>query len=187
MHLFIKNMVCNRCILVVQQELEKLDIPYAKIDLGDVEMEKAPAPEKLEVLGKQLHALGFELLDDKKTTLVEKLKTTVIRLIHGNENETLNTKLSVYLQEALQVDYHYLSTLFSSTEGLTIEKYVILQRIERVKELLQYDEMNLSEIADSLGYSSVQHLSQQFKKVTGLTPTSYRQLKENNRKPLDKV
>ncbi|WP_149696587.1 AraC family transcriptional regulator [Chitinophaga sp. CF418] len=187
MHLFIKNMVCNRCILVVQQELEKLDIPYSKIDLGDVELVKAPAPEKLEALGKQLHTLGFELLDDKKTTLVEKLKTTVIRLIHGNENETLNTKLSVYLQEALQVDYHYLSTLFSSTEGLTIEKYVILQRIERVKELLQYDEMNLSEIADSLGYSSVQHLSQQFKKVTGLTPTGYRQLKENNRKPLDKV
>lgn len=180
-------MVCNRCILVVQQELEKLNIPYSKIDLGDVEMEQTPAPEKLETLGKQLHALGFELLDDKKTTLVEKLKTTIIRLIHGNENETLNTKLSVYLQDALQVDYHYLSTLFSSTEGLTIEKYVILQRIERVKELLQYDEMNLSEIADSLGYSSVQHLSQQFKKITGLTPTGYRQLKENNRKPLDKV
>jgi AraC family transcriptional regulator len=115
------------------------------------------------------------------------LNTTIIRLIHGSENDTLNTKLSVYLQETLQVDYHYLSTLFSSTEGLTIEKYVILQRIERVKELLQYDEMNLSEIADSLGYSSVQHLSQQFKKITGLTPTGYRQLKENNRKPLDKV
>ncbi len=180
-------MVCNRCILVVQQELEKLEIPYSKIDLGDVEMENAPAPEKLEALGKQLHTLGFEVLDDKKTTLVEKLKTTIIRLIHGNDNETLNTKLSVTLQEALQVDYHYLSTLFSSTEGLTIEKYVILQRIERVKELLQYDEMNLSEIADSLGYSSVQHLSQQFKKVTGLTPTGYKQLKENDRKPLDKV
>lgn len=180
-------MVCNRCILVVQQELEKLEIPYSKIDLGDVEMENAPSPEKLEALGKQLHMLGFEVLDDKKTTLVEKLKTTIIRLIHGNDNEALNTKLSVTLQEALQVDYHYLSTLFSSMEGLTIEKYVILQRIERVKELLQYDEMNLSEIADSLGYSSVQHLSQQFKKVTGLTPTGYKQLKENDRKPLDKV
>ncbi|PWV56647.1 AraC-like DNA-binding protein [Chitinophaga sp. S165] len=187
MHLFIKNMVCNRCIMVVQQELDKLEIPYSKVDLGDVQLEETPAPEKLEALGTQLHSLGFELLDDKKTTLVEKLKTAIIRLIHGNENETLNTKLSVYLQDALQVDYHYLSTLFSTTEGLTIEKYVILQRIERVKELLQYDEMNLSEIADSLGYSSVQHLSQQFKKITGLTPTGYRQLKENNRKPLDKV
>ncbi|WP_370445408.1 helix-turn-helix domain-containing protein [Chitinophaga sp. S165] len=173
--------------MVVQQELDKLEIPYSKVDLGDVQLEETPAPEKLEALGTQLHSLGFELLDDKKTTLVEKLKTAIIRLIHGNENETLNTKLSVYLQDALQVDYHYLSTLFSTTEGLTIEKYVILQRIERVKELLQYDEMNLSEIADSLGYSSVQHLSQQFKKITGLTPTGYRQLKENNRKPLDKV
>lgn len=187
MHVFIKNMVCNRCIMVVQQELEKLDIPFSKIELGDVEMKSLPAQEKMQLLGERLHALGFELLDDKKETLIEKLKTTVIRLIHGNESETLNTKLSVVLQEALNVDYHYLSTLFSSTEGLTIEKYVILQRIERVKELLQYDEMNLSEIADTLGYSSVQHLSQQFRKITGLTPTGYRKLQENNRKPLDKV
>jgi AraC-like DNA-binding protein len=187
MHLFIKNMVCNRCILVVQQELEKLEIPYSNIALGEVEMEQVPAPEQLDVLGKQLHNLGFELLDDKKTALVERIKTTIIRLIHGNDNEALNTKLSVALQEALQIDYHQLSTVFSATEGLTIEKYVILQRIERVKELLQYDEMNLSEIADSLGYSSVQHLSQQFKKITGLTPTGYKQLKDNNRKPLDQV
>ncbi|MBW8687452.1 helix-turn-helix domain-containing protein [Chitinophaga rhizophila] len=187
MHLFIKNMVCNRCILVVQQELEKLKIPYSRIELGDVELEQAPAPEQLSVLGQQLHELGFELLDDKKTTLIEKIKTTIIRLIHGSDNDVLNTKLSVVLQEALNVDYHYLSTLFSSTEGLTIEKYVILQRIERVKELLQYDEMNLSEIAFNMGYSSVQHLSQQFKKITGMTPSGYRQLKHNDRKPLDKV
>jgi len=187
MHLFIKNMVCNRCILVVQQELDKLDIPYSKIELGDVELQQAPAQEKLDLLETQLHNLGFELLDDKKTALVEKIKTTIIRLIHGDDNEVLNTKLSVVLQEAIQVDYHYLSTLFSAMEGLTIEKYVILQRIERVKELLQYGELNLSEIADSLGYSSVQHLSQQFKKITGLTPTGYKQLKDNNRKPLDKV
>ena len=180
-------MVCNRCIMVVKQELDKLEIPYSKIDLGDVEMETPPSPEKLQQLGRQLHSLGFELLDDKKNTLVEKIKTTIIRFIHSNEDEMLNTKLSVMLQEALQVDYHYLSTVFSSTEGLTIEKYVILQRIERVKELLQYDEMNLSEIADSLGYSSVQHLSQQFRKITGLTPSSYRQLQGNDRKPLDKV
>ncbi|WP_317165767.1 helix-turn-helix domain-containing protein [Chitinophaga agri] len=180
-------MVCNRCILVVQQELEKLDIPYANIQLGDVELQQVPAPQQLDALGKQLEALGFELLDDKKSALIEKIKTTIIRLIHGSDNEALNTKLSVILQEALAVDYHYLSTLFSSTEGLTIEKYVILQRIERVKELLQYDEMNLSEIADDMGYSSVQHLSQQFKKITGMTPTGYRQLKQNDRKPLDQV
>jgi AraC family transcriptional regulator len=185
MELFIKNMVCNRCILVVQQELEKLDIGFTHMDLGEVSLSAEPSTEKLKALGERLHGLGFELLDDKKTALVEKLKTTIIRLIH--ENTAINTKLSVALQEALDTDYHYLSTVFSTMEGLTIEKYVILQRIERVKELLQYDEMNLSEIADSLGYSSVQHLSQQFKKMTGLTPSGYRQLKNNDRKPLDMV
>lgn len=187
MDLFIKNMVCNRCILVVQQELEKLDMGFSHIDLGEVTLKETPEKEKLKVLGERLHGLGFELLDDKKNALVEKLKTTIIRLIHGKENAALNTKLSVVLQEALNTDYHHLSTVFSAVEGLTIEKYVILQRIERVKELLQYDEKNLSEIADSLGYSSVQHLSQQFKKITGLTPTGYSQLKKNDRKPLDMV
>jgi AraC-like DNA-binding protein len=187
MELFIKNMVCNRCILVVQQELEKLDIGFTHMDLGEVSLSSIPSVEKLKALGERLHGLGFELLDDKKAALVEKLKTTIIRLIHDKDNTALNTKLSVVLQEALDTDYHYLSTVFSSMEGLTIEKYVILQRIERVKELLQYDEMNLSEIADSLGYSSVQHLSQQFKKITGLTPSGYRQLKGNDRKPLDMV
>lgn len=180
-------MVCNRCIMVVSQELEKLHIPFNSISLGEVSIREAPAPEQLKVLGSNLKELGFELLDDKKDALVEKIKTTIINLIHGKDNDTLNTKLSVFLQDSIGVDYHYLSTAFSSSEGLTIEKYVILQRIERVKELVQYDEMNLSEIADSLGYSSVQHLSQQFKKITGMTPSAYRQLKENSRKPLDQV
>lgn len=180
-------MVCNRCIMVVSQELEKLKLPFNSISLGEVNMLETPAPEQLKVLGENLKQLGFELLDDKKNALVEKIKTTIINLIHGKDNDTLNTKLSVFLQDSIGVDYHYLSTAFSAAEGLTIEKYVILQRIERVKELLQYDEMNLSGIADNLGYSSVQHLSQQFKKITGLTPTAYRQLKENSRKPLDQV
>lgn len=180
-------MVCNRCIMVVNQELDKLDLPVKSISLGEVELDVKPAPAQLQALGERLQTLGFELLGDKKETLTEKIKTTIIRLIHSQEIETLNTKLSVYLQDALQTDYHQLSSVFSATEGQTIEKYVILQRIERVKELLQYDEMTLSEIADSLGYSSVQHLSQQFKKITGLTPSGYRQLKEHNRKPLDKV
>jgi YesN/AraC family two-component response regulator len=173
--------------MVVSQELEKLQLPFNSISLGEVSMVETPTPEQLKELSENLKQLGFELLDDKKNALVEKIKTTIINLIHGKDNETLNTKLSVFLQESIDVDYHYLSTAFSAAEGLTIEKYVILQRIERVKELLQYDELNLSEIADSLGYSSVQHLSQQFKKVTGLTPSAYRQLKENSRKPLDQV
>jgi AraC-like DNA-binding protein len=173
--------------MVVSQELEKLQLPYNSISLGEVNMVATPSSDQLKVLSKNLQQLGFELLDDKKNALVEKVKTTIINLIHGKDNDTLNTKLSVFLQDSIGVDYHYLSTAFSAAEGLTIEKYVILQRIERVKELLQYDEMNLSEIADSLGYSSVQHLSQQFKKITGLTPSAYRQLKENSRKPLDQV
>ena len=108
-------------------------------------------------------------------------------MIHGNKNEEFNLKLSSFLEEKLQLDYHYLSSLFSSVEGITIEKYAIAQRIERVKELLMYDEKTLSEISYDLGYSSVQHLSQQFKKVTGLTPSHFKELKENKRKPLDKL
>ena len=119
--------------------------------------------------------------------MVTQIKSAIISLVHKNELEESNKKLSVLLSEKLDKDYHYLSTLFSSIEGVTIEKYVILQRIERAKELLIYDELSLNEIADSLGYSSVQHLSQQFKKVTGLTPTHFKQLKENKRKPLDQV
>ena len=122
----------------------------------------------------------------KKTRTVEKIKNTIVSLVHRNDEE-LNLKLSALLEEKLQMDYHYLTTLFSSVEGVTIEKYTILQRIERVKELLMYDELSLSEIADQMGYSSVQHLSQQFKKVTGMTPSQFRDLKENKRKPLDKV
>jgi len=187
MHLYIKNMVCDRCILVVRQQLEKLQLPYKGIQLGEVELAKTPSDKELQALRDQLLALGFELLDDKKSTIVEKIKNTIIQLIHGTDEAELSLKLSVLLAEKLQMDYHYLSTLFSSIEGITIEKYAILQRIEKAKELLKYDELNLGEIADKLGYSSVQHLSQQFKKITGLTPSHFKQLKENKRKPLDKV
>ena len=127
------------------------------------------------------------MLDDKRSKTVEKIKTTIVSLIHGKGADELNLKLSAILEEKLGMDYHYLSTLFSSVEGITIEKYSILQRIEKVKELLMYDEKNLSDIAFQLGYSSVQHLSQQFKKVTGLTPTHFKQVKDNRRKPLDRI
>lgn len=185
--LFIKNMVCDRCILVVREQLDKCGIDYNNIQLGEVELTSPITNEQLEALRPQLSQLGFELLDDKKSAIITRIKTAVIRLIHNNEIAELNKKLSVLLSEKLGMDYHYLSTLFSSTEGVTIEKYVILQRIEKAKELLIYDEMNLNEIADTLGYSSVQHLSQQFKKITGLTPTHFKKLKENRRKPLDQV
>lgn len=180
-------MVCDRCILVVSQQLDAAGLPYKNIQLGQVELYKDATSAQLETLTGKLKDNGFELLDDKRSQVVEKIKTTIISLIHGNREEEFNMKLSVHLQDKLQLDYHYLSTLFSSVEGITIEKYAILQRIEKVKELLMYDEKNLSEIADALGYSSVQHLSQQFKKITGLTPSHFKELKENKRKPLDKL
>jgi AraC family transcriptional regulator len=186
MQLYIKNMVCDRCILVIKEQLEKAGIAYNNVTLGEVTLVKEPAPEQLEHLNRNLTSIGFELLDDKKEKLVEKIKNIIISLIHRNEDGN-NKKLSAILEEKLQLDYHYLSNLFSSTEGITIEKYSIRQRIERVKELLTYNELSLSEIADQMEYSSVQHLSQQFKKETGLTPTRFRELKENTRKPLDKV
>lgn len=180
-------MVCDRCILVVRQQLDKLGLSYNHIQLGEVELSGNPPAGKIQELREPLKALGFELLDDKKSTLVEKIKNIIIQLIHSVDEVELTQKMSVILEEKLKMDYHYLTGLFSAVEGITIEKYVILQRIEKAKELLKYDELSLSEIADKLGYSSVQHLSQQFKKVTGLTTSHFKQLKENQRKPLDKV
>lgn len=179
-------MVCDRCILVIKEHLGKAGIAYTKVNLGEVELENDPTPAQLDTLNKSLTAIGFELLDDKKEKLVEKVKNIIIALVHRNE-EGNNKKLSALLEEKLQLDYHYLSNLFSSTEGITIEKYAIRQRIERVKELLTYNELSLSEIADQMEYSSVQHLSQQFKKETGMTPSQFRELKDKFRKPLDKV
>ncbi|MEC5143014.1 AraC family transcriptional regulator [Chitinophaga sp. 212800010-3] len=187
MNLYIKNMVCDRCILVVRQQLDKLDLPYVNIQLGEAELSGLPPAWKLEALKEQLNTLGFELLDDKKSTIVEKIKNLIIQLIHSGDTISLTQKASVILADKIKLDYHYLTGLFSAVEGITIETYIILQRIERVKELLRYDELSLSEISDKLGYSSVQHLSQQFKKVTGLTASQFKQLEENHRKPLDKV
>ena len=180
-------MVCDRCLLVVKGVFDNLGIPYKNIQLGEVELARPVTEKEVDSLKTQLRGLGFELLDDHKSAVVTKIKSAIINLIHKNEMVELNKKLSVLLSEKLNLDYHYLSTLFSSVEGVTIEKYVILQRIERAKELLIYDEMSLNEIADVLGYSSVQHLSLQFKKITGFTPRHFKQLKENKRKPLDQV
>ncbi len=180
-------MVCDRCIMSVIQQLQETGLPYRRIQLGEVELDQEPSADQLATLRQKLEQQGFELLDDKKARLVEKIRNTIVGLVHGNDTEDQSFKLSAILQERLGLEYHYLSNLFSSVEGITIEKYAILQRIERVKELLRYDEKNLSDIAFEMGYSSVQHLSQQFKKVTGLTPTAFKELKQNLRKPLDKV
>jgi len=180
-------MVCDRCIASVRQQLDDLNLKYKNIQLGEVELSKEPTPKQINDLRESLLKAGFELLDDKKAALVEKIKTVIVSMIQGYSEDEFNKKLSVVLEEKLKLDYHYLTTLFSSIESITIEKYAILQRIEKVKELLMYDEMSLAEIADKLGYSSVQHLSQQFKKITGFTTTQFKQLKENKRKALDKV
>jgi AraC-like DNA-binding protein len=187
MDIYIKNMVCQRCIAAVRRHLDELDLDYKDVQLGRVELAQSPSAEQTEMLREALRSSGFELLDDEKKTTVEQIKNTIISLIHGYQPDDLNLKLSVLLQQKLNRDYQYLSTLFSSVEGITIEKYAILQRIEKAKELIMYGELTMSEIADELHYSSVQHLSQQFKKVTGLTPTDFKQLKENKRKPLDHV
>lgn len=186
MELYIKNMVCNRCIMVVKQVFEQEGLHPVNVKLGEVELEKAPADKQLATIKTNLASLGFEVLDDQKRKIIEKIRTTIIKLIHNGELEE-NHKFSELLSHALHKDYSYLSKLFSEVEGITIEKYVILQKIEKVKELLAYDELSLSEIAFQLGYSSVAHLSAQFKKVTGFNPSEFRKLKDHHRKSLDNV
>ncbi|MGJ1446981.1 helix-turn-helix domain-containing protein [Sphingobacterium spiritivorum] len=161
--LFIKNMVCDRCIMVVQNELDKLGLNVKNIRLGEVILDNEFADEEKKKLEDVLISLGFELIDDKKSRIIEKIKNIIIDLVHYQENDT-KTNLSDVLSNQLHHDYNYLSNLFSEVEGTTIEKYFIAQKIEKVKELLVYDELSLSEIAFRLNYSSVAYLSNQFKK-----------------------
>ena len=184
--IFIKNMVCDRCIMVVQNELEKLGLDAKNIKLGEVILSKEITSLEKENLSKTLEPLGFEVIDDKKGRIIEKIKNIIIDLVHHQDSD-VKTNLSDVLSDKLHHDYNYLSNLFSEVEGTTIEKYFIAQKVEKVKELLVYDELSLSEIANRLNYSSVAYLSKQFKKVTGLTPSHFKQIKEDKRKPLDKV
>lgn len=186
MTIYIKNMVCNRCIMVVRQEIEKLGFHIQTIKLGEVVLLEEFDREQRTKIADVLEPIGFELIDDKKSQLIERIKATVIAWVREQNGErTVN--LSDVLADELHHDYNYLSNLFSEVEGITIEKYHIAQKIERVKELLVYDELSLSEIAYLLGYSSVAYLSNQFKKVTGLSPSHFKQIKEDKRKPLDEV
>lgn len=184
--LFIKNMVCNRCIMVVAQLLDKLSIPSKDIELGEVLLENPLSQDKKKKLQQELGTLGFELIDDKNSQLIEAIKRLIIELVH-DKDEDISVNLSTMLSQNLHHDYQFLSSLFSQVEGTTIEQYHIAQKIERVKELLVYDELSLSEIAHKLNYSSVAYLSNQFKKVTGLTPTHFKKIKDQKRKPLDAV
>ena len=183
----IRNMVCDRCIRSVEAIFKKEGIFPEAVGLGFVKIKEEPSSEKEKKLRSLVEEEGFEWLDDQKTKLIKEIKGLIIELVHYGELDEMNLKLSGYLSEKLNKDYHYLSNLFSSVESTTIEQYFILQKIEKVKEWLVYNEYTLSEIAFKLGYSSVAHLSGQFKKVTGLTPTQFRDLKEPNRKPLDRI
>lgn len=172
--------------MVVKNELEKLGFQPLNISLGEVELTNdLTEPEKINI-DNHLKTFGFELIDDKKSRLIGQIKSSIIEIIHQNNSE-IKSNLSDYLSGKLHHDYTYLSNLFSEVEGTTIEKYFIAQKIEKVKELLVYDELSLSEIAFQMNYSSVGYLSNQFKKVTGLTPTHFKNIKEIKRKPLDEV
>lgn len=186
--LLVKNMVCNRCIKVVREELEKLGLDVRSIILGEVVVNGNQESLPLEKIRQALEENGFELIEDKKAKTIEQIKLAILDLVRRDEDKNpLNENYSEYIVEKIGMDYHYISSLFSSVENITIEQYIILQKIERAKELLKYGELTLSEIAFRLGYSSVQHLSNQFKKITGLTASQFKQMTENTRKPLDKV
>ncbi len=183
MEIIIKNMVCDRCKWVVAQHLTQLGLPYQNIELGKVQFEQMPTASQIEALAQVLETSGFVLLTNKQSQLVEQIKTNIILLIHQQPQLLQKVKLSDWLAQKLDKDFKALSQLFSEQEGITVEQYFIVQKIARVKEFIQYNELSLSQIADLLHYSSVQHLSNQFKKVTGQTPSQY---KENpQRKPLD--
>lgn len=178
-------MVCQRCKLVVGSELERLGLHPLTINLGDVIIEEADlSVEKKNELEKALNKLGFELIDDRRSKLIEQIKLFVIHTVHYREDAGPK-KFSAMLSEHLHHDYSYLSNLFSATEGITIEQFMIVQKIEKVKELITYDELSIAQIADQLGYSSAAHLSTQFKKLTGLTPGQFRQLGNKTRRGID--
>lgn len=186
MKFYIKNMVCNRCKMAVRAGFEKTGLIPVSVELGEVETREEPSTPQMEQLNNTLKGLGFELIDNKKVRTIEKIKNAIIRLVHdaGDDNKI---NLSAYITSQVNKDYNYLSNLFSEVEGTTIEKFFIAHKIEKVKELLVYDELTLSEIAHRLGYSSVAYLSNQFKKITGFTPSYFKSLKENKRKNIDEL
>jgi AraC family transcriptional regulator len=186
MVLYIKNMVCNRCIAAVKKTLADANIPFSNVVLGEAKTLENINEHQLVELKEKLEQNGFELLDDNRKKMIEKIKNVIIDQVHHNNGDT-RLNLSDALTANLHKDYSYLSRLFSEVEGITIEKYYINQKIEKAKELLTYNQISLSEIAFQLGYSSVAHLSSQFKKVTGLTPSHFKSLGQTKRKALDQL
>jgi AraC-like DNA-binding protein len=184
MKLYIKNMVSIRCKMLVKSELERLNLPYKTVELGEVELEEIISDQKREELKQALLMSGLVLMEDKKSVLVEKIKTIIIEMIHYTD-ELPKINYSMYISQKLNLNYTYLANLFAEVKGTTIEQFIIIHKIERVKELIIYDELSLTDIAALMQYSSVAHLSKQFKKITGLTPSHFKQLKNKRRNPLE--
>ncbi len=185
--IYIKNMVCNRCIRVVKEDLEKLGIGVESIELGKAELNGELSEVEFMQVEKVLLSSGFELINDRQRQIIEQVKTIIIEHVHHDKNKPASTNFSDFLEQQVGINYYSLSRLFSSIEGITIEKFIILQKLERVKELLIYDELSLGEIAFGLGYSSAAHLSGQFKQVTGLTPTAFKKMTGSKRNSLDQI
>jgi AraC-like DNA-binding protein len=184
--LYIKYMVSNRCKMVVKEALKNLGLHFMVVDLGEVEvMETVTLPQR-EQLKLSLLQSGLELMDDKRAILIEKIKTIIIDMVHYSD-EQIKTNFSDYLSQKLNHNYTYLANLFSEVQGTTIEQFTISHKIERIKELIIYGELNITEIAWKMNYSSVAHLSNQFKKMTGLSPSHFKQLKNKRRTPLEEI
>ncbi len=184
MKIYIKNMVCSRCKMSVTAVFKNAGLQPVSVELGEVELKEIPSKITMENLAGSLKSLGFEIIDDKKVQTIEKIKNAIISMVHHTD-QNIKTNLSDHIASLLHQDYNYLSNLFSQVEGTTIEKFFITHRIEKAKELLMYNEMSLSEIAESLGYSSVAYLSNQFKKITGFTPSYYKSLKDHKRRNIE--
>jgi AraC-like DNA-binding protein len=179
-------MVSNRCKLAVKEVLKSLGLHFIIVDLGEVEIMEDLSPEQRALLQNELLLSGLELMDDRKGILIERIKNAVVEMVHHSD-ENLKINFSDYLEEKLQYDYTYLANLFSEVQGSTIGQFIIAHKVERIKELITYGELNISEIAWKMNYSSVAHLCNQFKKITGLTPTHFKQLKDKRRKPIEEV
>lgn len=186
MKLHIKNMVSNRCKMIVKSELEKLGLHYIVLALGEVEIMETLTDENQTLLNNGLNEWGLSIMSDKKSIMIEKIKNTIIELIHYNDKQ-IKINFSDYLSQKLNYDYTYLSNIFKENQGTTIEHFLLTHRIEKAKELIVYDELNITEIADKLHFSNVAHLSNQFKKMTGLTPSYYKHLTIKRRNPIENV
>jgi len=186
MKLYIKYMVSNRCKMAVKEELKKLGLHFIVVDLGEVEIMENISPEQREQVKIALLNSGLELMDDKRAVLIEKIKNAIVELVHHTDG-LIKMNISDFLSEKLNHDYTYLANLFSEVQGTTIEQFIISHKIERIKELIIYDELNITEIAWKMNYSSVAHLSNQFKKVTGLSPSHFKQLKTKRRSPIEEI